>query len=140
MATKCVFNRREIDDQDVIANSQTARVMSSAADSEQQITFSRKVYRVDHIRDIRAAHDQARLLMDHSIVDFAGIIITVIVRLFTPPFRFAFSSSMECVGGILLAALCDCRAFVFIRTVSSPSTVSMGSHEPARASGEMTEA
>src|SRR5713101_4972303 len=55
--------------------------MSSTADSKKQIMFSRKIYRLDYVRHIRTARYQAWPFVDHSIVHFAGFIITFIMRL-----------------------------------------------------------
>ena len=76
-----VFHRREINNEAVIADSQPSRVMSSTANGEKQVLFSRKLYRADYIRHIRAACYQPRLFVDHSIVNFTGIIITIVARL-----------------------------------------------------------
>ena len=76
-----VFHRREINNDTVIADSQAARVMSSTANGEKQVLFPRKLYRADYIRHIRAACYQPRLFVDHSIVHFAGIVVTFIARL-----------------------------------------------------------
>src|SRR5207237_7893057 len=65
----------------VIADSQSAAVMASATDGKKQIMFSGKVYGVNYIRHVCATRDQARLLVDHRIVDFASIIVIRIVRL-----------------------------------------------------------
>jgi len=76
-----VFHRREINNDTVIADSQAARVMSSTANGEKQVLFPRKLYRADYIRHISAACYQPRLFMYHSIVHFAGIVVTFIARL-----------------------------------------------------------
>src|SRR5437764_630166 len=76
-----VFHRREINNETVIADSQASRVMSATANGEKQVLFSGKLYRADYIRHISAACYQARLFVDHSIVHFAGIVVTFIARL-----------------------------------------------------------
>jgi hypothetical protein len=85
-----VFHQSQIDDQTIIANSQAPGVVSATADGEKQIIFSRKIYRADYVGHIRAAHDQARLFVYHSIVHFAGFIIALIAR-------FGQSSSQVCL-------------------------------------------
>src|SRR4030095_812697 len=47
--------------------------MPPTTEGKKQIMFSGKVYRVDYIRHVRATRDQARLLVDHRIIDFASI-------------------------------------------------------------------
>ena len=77
----CIFYRREIDDETIVTNSEAARIVSAAADGQEQIVFSRKIYRADDIGHIRATRDQARPLRYHRIVNFAGVVIGLIVRL-----------------------------------------------------------
>src|SRR5450759_1926802 len=79
-----VFYRPKVDDQSVVTNSQSARVVSSAAHGKKQIMFSRKIYRVDYIRCIRATGDQTRPFVYHSVVHFASFIISLIARLYEP--------------------------------------------------------
>src|SRR6266550_2943434 len=55
--------------------------MAPATDGKKQIMFSGKVYRVDYIGHVRATRDQARLLVDHCIIDFASIIVIRVARL-----------------------------------------------------------
>src|SRR5438067_13180879 len=55
--------------------------MAPATDGKKEIVFSREIYRADHIRRIRATRDQARLLVDHRIIDFASIIVIRVTRL-----------------------------------------------------------
>src|SRR5438067_7278591 len=55
--------------------------MAPATDGKKEIVFSGKVNRVDHIRRIRATRDQARLLIDHRIIDLASIIVIRVARL-----------------------------------------------------------
>ena len=48
-----VFDRREIDHQTVIANSQAACVVAAAADGDQQIVISGEVHGTDDVCDIQ---------------------------------------------------------------------------------------
>src|SRR5438874_6594464 len=77
-----VFDRCEVDDQAVITNSQASRIMSSTADCQKQILVSRKIYRLNYVRDVGTAHYQTRFFVNHSIVHFAGVIVTLIARLY----------------------------------------------------------
>ena len=52
-----VFDRREIDHQTVIANSQTACVVAAAADGDKQIVISGQVYAANYVCDIHAPRD-----------------------------------------------------------------------------------
>src|SRR6266699_5558126 len=76
-----ILYRRQIDDQTVITNSKASRVVSATANGQKQVILSGKIYRADYVRHIRAAHNEPRLFVYHSIVNFAGFIITLIARL-----------------------------------------------------------
>src|SRR5437016_672968 len=76
-----VFHWREVDDEAVITNSQASRVMSSTADCQKQILVSRKIYRLNYIRDVGTASYQPRPFVDHCIVHFAGVVVTLVARL-----------------------------------------------------------
>src|SRR4029453_8713609 len=75
-----VFHHSQIDDQTIIANPQASGVVSATADREKQIIFSRKIYRPDYVRYIRAARDRAWLFVYHPIVHFTGFIIALVTR------------------------------------------------------------
>src|SRR5713101_5804662 len=77
-----VFHQRGVNDQPVITNSQPSSIMPSTANSKKQIMFSRKAYRADYVCHIRTARYQARPFVYHSVVHFAGIIISFIMRLY----------------------------------------------------------
>src|ERR1700730_9966391 len=85
-----VFYRRKVDDQSVVANSQAPRVVSAASDGEKQIMFSREIYRLDYICCIRAAGDQTRPFVYHSVVHLAGFIISLISRLYQSASEICF--------------------------------------------------
>src|SRR5215475_8579808 len=76
-----VFDRGEIDYQTIIANSQTACVVTAAADGDKQIVISGEVHRADYICDIRAPRDQAWFLMDHRVVDLTRVVVICVSRL-----------------------------------------------------------
>src|SRR4029450_11516085 len=77
----CVFNRREIDYQAVIANSQTARVVTPAADGNKQIGFTREIYAADDVGNTSTPRDQPPFLMYHAVVNLAGFIVIGVARL-----------------------------------------------------------
>ena len=86
----CVFDRAEVNDQTVVANSQASGVMTSAADCDEQIIFSGKVYAANYVSHVRAPRDQARLFVDHSIVNLASIIVIVVARLYQSSAQVCF--------------------------------------------------
>src|SRR5215510_11156696 len=75
-----VFDWSEIDYQTVIANSQTACVVTAAADGNKQFVFTREIYATDYVRDVHASGDQPRFLMDHRVVHLASLIVIGVAR------------------------------------------------------------
>jgi hypothetical protein len=76
-----VFDRREIDHQTVIANSQSACVVTAAANRNEEIVVASEIHALDDVCDIRAPRDQPRFLMDHAVVDLTGFIKICVPRL-----------------------------------------------------------
>src|SRR5262245_14403205 len=76
-----VFNRRQIDHETVITNSQPPRVVPAATDRDKQIVFTREIYASDYVCDVRARRDQARLFVDHRVVNLARFIVICVARL-----------------------------------------------------------
>src|SRR5207247_3025093 len=77
-----IFYRCEIDNQAVIANSQTSGVMSATADRKKQIVLSCKVHRANHVGDVRTTGNQPRLLVDHTVVNLACFVVILVGRLY----------------------------------------------------------
>src|SRR5436309_13096128 len=65
----------QIDDQPIVANSQTSRVMSTAADRDKQIILFLKVYGVNDVSHIVTAGDEPRLFIYHSVLHLAVFIV-----------------------------------------------------------------
>src|SRR3954447_3222529 len=76
-----VFDRREVDYQTVITNSQTARVVSATSDRDEQIIVSSEIHRTYYVCDIDAPCNQARLFVNHPVINLAGFIIVWVIRL-----------------------------------------------------------
>src|SRR5260370_11266492 len=76
-----VFHRREVDDQAIITNSQASRVVAATADGQKQTLVSRKIYRLNYVRDGGTACHQPRPFMNHSIVHFPGFVVFFVARL-----------------------------------------------------------
>src|ERR1044071_1877598 len=76
-----VFDGRESDYQTVMANSQTACVVPAAADRHKQIVCAGESHGRDHIGNVRASSDQARLFMDHCVIDRTSLIVINVARL-----------------------------------------------------------
>src|SRR5882724_6829573 len=77
-----VFHRREIDDQAIITNSQASGVVAATPDGQKQVLVPRKIYRLNYVRYVGTASYQLRPFVNHSIVHFAGVIVTLIARLY----------------------------------------------------------
>jgi hypothetical protein len=135
-----VFDQSQVDDQAIIANSQAAGIVSATANGEKQIIFSRKIYRADDVRHIRAARDQARLFVYHPVVHFTGFIIILIVRFDQSPAQICFEIGNRIFVehgkirlGICVDHHCKChvvkmsRSSIFIE-MTVVSAVGCGSH------------
>ena len=61
-----VFDRAQVNDQTVVANSQASGVMTSAADCDEQIIFSGKVYAANYVSHVRAPRDASLVQLESS--------------------------------------------------------------------------
>src|SRR4029077_9860942 len=73
-----IFYRAEVDDQSVVANSQSPRVMTTAADRDEQIVLSSEAHGGNDVRHVRATGNQSRLFVDHPVVHLAGFIVILV--------------------------------------------------------------
>src|SRR5262249_6862494 len=85
-----VFDRRKIDHQTVVTNSQPTRIVAAAANRNKQIVVSREVYGTNHIGHVYAPRDQARLFVDHSIVNLSSFIVILIAWFDQAPTQVSF--------------------------------------------------
>src|SRR5437763_7067143 len=85
-----IFYRAQIDDQPIVANSQTSRVMSTAADRDKQIILFRKVYGVNDVSHICTTGDEPRLFIYHPVVHLAGFIVIFVARVDQSPAQVGF--------------------------------------------------
>src|SRR5438477_6752653 len=88
-----IFYRAQIDDQPIVTNSQTSRVMSTAADRDKQIVLSRKVYGVNDVSYIGTTGDESRLFVDHGVVYLPGFIVIFVARFDQSPTQVRFENS-----------------------------------------------
>src|SRR5439155_19900891 len=70
-----VFDRRKVDHQAVITNSQTARVVAAASDGNQETVIAREIHAPHDVCDIQALRDQAWFFVDDSVIYLSGIVI-----------------------------------------------------------------
>src|SRR5258708_18170896 len=76
-----ITDEREIDDQSVIADPQPASIVPAAPDGNEETVLAAKVDRRNDVGHIGAARDQGGALVDHTIVDLACSIVTLITGL-----------------------------------------------------------
>ena len=76
-----IFDRREIDDQAVIADPEAAGVVSAAANRDPQIILAAEADSGHDVGHVGAAGDQPWLSADHRVVDFAGLLVDCVSRL-----------------------------------------------------------
>ena len=72
-STRTPFIMRQVDDQPIVATAQPGPVMAAAAHREEQAVVAREVHCRDDIGHVRAARDHAWPLVDHAVVEFAGL-------------------------------------------------------------------
>src|ERR1700719_1552064 len=68
-----VFDWRKIDDQRVVRDSETAGVMSAAANGEQEFVFAGKIHARDDVCHVGAARDRQWFFVDHRVVNLARL-------------------------------------------------------------------
>ena len=76
-----VADRRQVDDQAVVANAESAGVVSAAANRNPQLILSPEANRGHHVGHIGALGDQPRLAADHGVVNLPGALIARVARL-----------------------------------------------------------
>ena len=76
-----VLDRRKVDDQAIVADSQTAGVVAAASNRNPQIVFPAEMNGGHHIGYIGALGDQTRLAIDHRVIDLALFVVLLVGRL-----------------------------------------------------------
>src|SRR5258707_6622341 len=113
-----VADKREIDDQAVIADPQPAGVVPAAPDGNEEAVRATEVDRRDDVGHIGAARDQGGSLVDHAVVDLACRFVALIAGLdeFAPQAgfqcaaiqffhyhgRYSFSPCVNCSSSLLM--------------------------------------
>jgi hypothetical protein len=80
-----VLDGRKVDDQAVIAHSQTAGIMAAASNGNPQIVFSSEMYRGHHVGYICALGNQTRFSIDHGVIDSAFFVVLLVGGLYQVP-------------------------------------------------------
>ena len=66
---------REVDHQAVVAAAEAGAVMAAAADREQEAVLAREGHGGDHVGDVQSSHDHEGPLVDHAVVEGAGVVV-----------------------------------------------------------------
>src|SRR5882724_411117 len=72
---------REIDDDAIVAQRATPDIVAAASDGDEKIMRAREFHGVDDIGDPGAAGDEARMPVDATVPDLAGLVVACIVGL-----------------------------------------------------------
>jgi hypothetical protein len=87
-----VLDAGEIDDQAIVADSQTSGVMAPASNRNPQIMLLAKTNGGHHIGHVSALGDQTRFATNHGVIDFALFFVARVSGLeqITPELSFEF--------------------------------------------------
>ena len=69
------LQRREVDDDAVVARPQAGAVVAAAADGQEQVVVAGERDRLRDVGRARALRDQRRPLVDHGVVDLARLVV-----------------------------------------------------------------
>jgi hypothetical protein len=75
------LHTREIDDQTIIAHTKTTGIVATTTHGDEHVVIATEMDRGDDIGDIGAPHDQARMPVNHAIIDLASCLVTSIIGL-----------------------------------------------------------
>jgi hypothetical protein len=78
------LHHAHVDDQPVLDTAQTRSVVATTADRHAQAVFSGELHRGDDIGHVGAPGDQARVLVDHAVVERAGGVVALVPGLEQP--------------------------------------------------------
>jgi hypothetical protein len=84
-----VAQQREVDHDAVVARPQPGAVVPAAADGERQVVLARESDGPGHVLGPGAARDQRRPLVDHRVVDLAGLVVVGVLRADQPALEVA---------------------------------------------------
>jgi hypothetical protein len=90
-----VLDEGEIDDQAIVADSQTSGVMAPASNRNPQIMLPAEMNGGNHVGHVSALGDQTRFAANHGVIDFALLLVARVGGLdqITPELTFEFSDS-----------------------------------------------
>jgi len=75
-----VFDSGQIDHQTVITNPQSAGVVAATPNCQKNIIFTGEIHTMNHVASINGSGDDARLFIDHAVVDLPSGVKLRILR------------------------------------------------------------
>ncbi len=70
----------EVDDHPAVTRAEPRHAVRATADGQVDPTFASEVHRGDDVAGVHRAHDDRRPLVDHAVVDLAGLLVRPVVR------------------------------------------------------------
>src|ERR1700676_974814 len=70
-----VLDAGKVDGQGIVPDTEAAGIVAAAADGDAQSAGSPEFDSRDHVRHVHALGDEPRLLVNHPVVDFAGVVV-----------------------------------------------------------------
>ena len=90
-----VANRRQVDHQHTVGHAQASGVVASAANRYRQVVGACEPHGSHHVGSIHALRERCRLLVDHRVIDFAGILVTPVLGRNDFPRSFPRNSAIK---------------------------------------------
>jgi hypothetical protein len=79
-ADRGAAQHRQVDDQGVVPDTQAGRVVAAAPDGDRDGAGAGKSHAGDDVRGVADAGDGLRMLIDHGVVDGAGLVVARVIR------------------------------------------------------------
>jgi hypothetical protein len=73
------LHQRKINEEAIVAAAEPPAIVTASTDRDQKIVLAAKVNRGPHVGDVGAARHQARTFIDHSVVNFPRLLVSVVV-------------------------------------------------------------
>src|SRR5207244_12276025 len=106
-----VLDAGAIDDQSIVADSQTSGVMASASNRNPQVLLPAEMNRGNHVGYVSTLGDQTRFAAHHGVIDFAVFFLARIGGLdqIAPEPAFKFSDSLLLHGNLHIREISQIR-------------------------------
>ena len=98
---------REVDHQAVVAAAEAGAVVAAAPDRDEKALVAAEGHRGDDVGDVHAARDEARLLVDHPVIERAGGVVVGVAGLDQLAAQGGAKGLDRLVGGHGFLARCD---------------------------------